>query len=148
MALRIPDKVRMASQRRASGVTPLDLSTAIETTDLDTATDQVALFQFPNELGRLWICQAVVPDLDSNGVPTLTLNFVLCDEAGVVAQTLVATSTIGQAGGTLDIEIPGTVVPPVVGGFARRYLAIDVGAVAATPQAGSIQVLGLCTTNV
>jgi hypothetical protein len=76
--------------------------TAAEKADFDASGDFLELFTLPANV-RLEKASVVVPDMDSNGAPAITIDLM----AG--STVLVNNDTAGQAGGTINYDAAGVV---------------------------------------
>lgn len=124
-----------------SGVIVDRVTVSVPTTALDSADEQVLLYQFANSPfgGEVWLLGATLTldDLDSGATPSLSADIGIGDSDGVVDTALVSGDTTGQAGGTVVAQDPGADVPVDVSG---KFLIYDVTAAANAAQAGDIEV--------
>lgn len=135
---------RLSDEEQAqsnSGVIVDHVTVTVPTTALDSADEQVLVYQFANSPlgGEVWLTQCVLvsDDLDTNATPTLVFDVGIGDSDGVLDTTLLSGSTAGQAGGTVVPLDPSAEAPVDVSG---KFLIVDVTTAAATAAAGDIEV--------
>jgi hypothetical protein len=106
----------------------------IPTTSIDDVGDIRRLYLFPSG-AYLTDLRVTAAQLDTNATPTLVFSIVVTKSDDSVQDTLISSSTIGQAGGTARVANTG------VGQFVGdRYLALKVGTAAATAHAATLGV--------
>lgn len=78
-------------------------------------------------------------DIDTNGTPTVVLDFGVVNAGGTdLDTTLEAGLTIGQAGGAARLTPTATTLTTVTGGAARSKLGYKVATVSATGADGTV----------
>lgn len=128
------------------GAVPIDKTVAVATTSIDEAGDDVLLFKFPENafLPGSWLSvQVTASDMDTNGTPTLVMDFGIGDSDGVIDTVLINDSAIGQAGG-LDFTDATAADWVDVGG---KYFIMTVVTAAATAAAGTLALAGVYFVN-
>lgn len=123
-----------------TGITPFHITVTVPTDALDSADEQVLLYQVPESSfeGEVWLQQVVMNVDDLDGGAGLVFDVGLGDSDGVLDTTLVTGSTTGQAGG-VEVVLDFADLPVEAAG---KYLIVDVTTAAVTPQAGDIEVFG------
>jgi hypothetical protein len=108
---------------------------SIPTTSIDDVGDIRRLYLFPSG-AYVHDLRVTATDMDTNGTPTVAFDIAVTDGSDVVKDTLIAATTIAQAGGTARIANTG------VGQFVGdRYLVLKTTAAAATAAAGTLGVV-------
>lgn len=122
------------------GDTPFHFTVTVPTEALDSADEQVLLYQFAtNPFGNeCWLENCILSVEDLDGGAGLVFDVGLGDEDGVIDTVLVTGSTAGQAGGT-EVVIDYADLPVDVSGL---FLILDVTTAAVTPTAGDVEVFG------
>jgi hypothetical protein len=117
------------------GLTPVDITTELATTQTDHVDDNTNLFLFP-DVAHLWSPIYVdIDDLDTGA--GLQWDLVVEDTDGTNSVTLISNSTAGQAAGTdLSDDEQADLLRDVSG----KYLRIEIDVVGATPVAGTFRV--------
>lgn len=121
-------------------VTPFHVTISVPTDALDSADEQVLLYQFPTNPfeNETWLRDCILGVDDLDGGAGLVFDVGLGDEDGVIDTPLVTGSTAGQAGGTV-VVLDYADLPVDVSGL---YLILDVTTASATPTAGAVEVFG------
>lgn len=114
----------------------------VPTTAIDDVNDILRLSKMPAG-SYIWQLRVTATDMDTNATPTLSGDFLVVDDSDVTKATLIANTTIGQAGGTAVLD--NAAIGEFVGGY---WLAWKTDAVSATPAAGTFKVVALISLGI
>lgn len=113
----------------------------ILSTQTNDVNDRTLLFQFPAKYGAVYIedlAVTVSTALDAHATPTVVFSILTYDTADL--DVYIATTTIGQAGGTKELDAAtGFKYKKDVSG---KYLCLKITTGSATAQAGVVRVRG------
>lgn len=128
--------------RNAVGITYVDRTIQLATTELDDVGDIVALFLFPESCVLAdpgsWVI--TLTDVDSNGAPALAWDLKVSDLASSPTETtLISGSTTGQAAGSDYLDNVASPTAEVLLDLSNQYLIFEVTTAAATAAAGTLQ---------
>lgn len=126
---------RHNSPLRPRGTFTFERDFTIATTYIDDAGDEARLIEFPDGVVYLDELKIEATDMDANGAPALVFDIITDD--GTTELVLINDSTIGQAGGTDELDANVDPDSLSVGG---KYLSLKTGVAAATPAAGTLTV--------
>jgi hypothetical protein len=129
---------RATKNLRPTGLYLIEASAAVATTNVDDANDELRIVEFPDGQVYLLDLKVELTDCDTNGAPALVVDFITDD--GSTEAVLINDSTIGQAGGTDDLDANVDMDNLEVGG---KFLAMKVVTAAATAAAGTVTVRAL-----
>jgi hypothetical protein len=135
-ALRKNQIARGQKPTKPSGLFVIERAIPVAATNVETANDELYLLQFPDGNVRLLNLRITATDLDTDGSPALVFS-IKTETTGGTEVTLISGSTIGQAGGSDDLDANTPLASLDVGG---EYLIMDVSTGAATAAAGTLTV--------
>lgn len=123
------------------GLVPFKTTVTIPTTSIDDIGDDVLICKFPEGVYLYTPSLLVQPsDMDTNGTPTLGLDFGFGDSDGVIDTVLINDSVAARTGVADEVD---TGITDRFSDCGGKYFIMSVVTAAATAAAGTLEVEGL-----
>ena len=130
-------------QAGATRLVPFQNTVTLDTANIDNADDSWSLFAFPsNAILDLDSLVVGITDVDTNGTPTLDVDYGIGDGDGTIDTNLINSSTAGQSAAVERVDDSYLASNGRFLDVGGKYFEGNVAVAAATAASGTIRVSG------